>query len=54
MSHTSLVLQGWGDEWPEYVTVRHEEEELKLWNRLKSVFYVPFRTCHLAWEMEEE
>lgn len=52
MSHTSLVLQGWGDEWPEYVTVRHEEDRLKLSDRLKSMIYVPHRTCHLAWKWD--
>lgn len=25
---------------------------MKLWDRLKSVFYVPFRTCHLAWKWD--
>lgn len=52
MSHTSLVLQGWGGEWPEYVTVRHEEDGLKLGDRLKSMVYVPYRTCHLAWKWD--
>ena len=52
MSHTSLVLKGWDDEWPEYVTVRHEEDTLKLVDRSKQVFYVPYRTCHLAWKWD--
>lgn len=39
MSHTSLVLQGWGDEWPEYIMVSHDGM------REPGRRYVPERTC---------
>lgn len=47
MSHTSLVLQGWGGEWPTSIEVSHEND------RPESRTYVPFRTCLMTFDDDE-